>query len=106
MGIESDRLRTVVTRAKQHIRDFQLGLRAFYETKPYVVLRDEQSEPGQRLYRLAKVEPVPDALTTIAADVIQNLRGPLDILCYKLVLDANGGVIPANKDVVYYPITS
>ena len=106
MSDRIDRIRAIVNRAKQHIQDFQLGLTAFYDSRPYEISTDEQTEPGERLYRLVKVNAVPHPLTTIAADVIQNLRGPLDILAYQLVLDANGGTHPAGKDVVYYPITS
>jgi hypothetical protein len=101
-----DRIRTKVTRAKQHIQDFQLGLIAFLETKPYAVVFKENSETGKRIYYISKADSVPDTLTAIAADVIQNLRSPLDQIAYQLVLAANGGLHPAHKDVVYYPITS
>ena len=101
-----ERIRAVVTRAKQNIQDFQLGLQSFYDSKPHEVIAKEDAHTGERLYRLVKVDPVPFALTTIAADVIQNLRSPLDHLAFQLVLDANGGRRPTGKDVVYYPITS
>jgi hypothetical protein len=91
-----------VTRAKQHVQDFQLALSAFNNTKPYVVAIKEDLEAGKRIYYVAKADPVPDSVATIAADVIQNLRSPLDQIAYQLVLDARGGAEP--NWFVYYPI--
>jgi hypothetical protein len=104
MSAVVERIRAKVTRAKQHIQDFQLGLRAFYETKPYAVAIKEDAQAGKRIYYVAKADPVPDSLTTIAADVIQNLRSPLDHIAYQLVLDARGGTKPDWN--VYYPISA
>ena len=104
MGAVVERIRAKVTRAKQHLQDFQLGLRAFYDTKPYTVAIKEDSQSGKRFYYVAKVDPVPDHLTAIAADVIQNLRSPLDQIAYQLVLDARGGTKP--EWLVYYPISA
>jgi hypothetical protein len=98
-----DRIRAKVARAKQHINDFQLGLAAFNKTSPYGVFIKEDAERRNRIYYVSKVDPVPDDLATIAADVIQNLRSPLDHIAYQLVLDARGGTEPDWK--VYYPIS-
>jgi hypothetical protein len=91
-----------VTRAKQHIQDLQFALSAFNDTKPYVVSIKENLEAGKRICYVAKADPVPDSIATIAADVIQNLRSPLDQIAYQLVLDARGGAEP--DWFVYYPI--
>src|SRR5579872_5966379 len=69
-----DRIRAKVTRAKQHIRDFQLGLSAFKATDPYQFAMKEDAQRGKRIFYVSKADPVPDSLTAIAADVIQNLR--------------------------------
>ena len=97
-----DRIRAKVTRAKQHIRDFQLGLSAFKATDPYQFAMKEDAQRGKRIFYVSKADPVPDSLTAIAADVIQNLRSPLDHIAYQLVLSARGGRKPDWK--VYYPI--
>lgn len=98
-----DRIQTKVTRAKQHIQDFHLGLKAFSATGPYTYARKEDTEGGKRTYYIDKALPVPDALTAIAADVVHNLRSPLDQIAYQLVLDANG---PSAEDWrVYFPIS-
>jgi hypothetical protein len=100
------RIRAKIDRAKQHIQDFQLGLTAFYKSDPYLVGAKENKDTGKRIYYVIKADSVPDPLTAIAADVIQNLRSPLDQVAYQLVLAANGGAHPSDKGVVYYPITS
>ncbi|HEV8226945.1 MAG TPA: hypothetical protein VGQ74_08070 [Methylomirabilota bacterium] len=97
-----ERIRAKVTRAKQHIQDFQLGLKAFYDTKPYTIDIKEYAQAGKRIYYVTKADPVPDQLAAIGADVIQNLRSPLDHIAYQLVLDARDGAEPDWP--VYYPI--
>jgi hypothetical protein len=97
-----DRVRAKVTRAKQHIQDFHLACRAFHDTHPYGVGIKEDAQAGKRIYYVTKADPVPDALAAIAADVIQNLRSPLDHIAYQLVLDARSGAEP--DWLVYYPI--
>jgi len=103
MGATLERIRAKVTRAKQHVQDFQLGLQAFYATNPYEVGIKEDPKSGKRIYYVTKADSVPDELTTIAADILQNLRTPLDQMAYQLVLDARGGTPPDWK--VYYPIS-
>ena len=102
----TDTLRLIkakVTRAKQHIQDFQLGLKAFHDTKPYAVGMNEDAQAGKRIYYVTKVDPIPDNIATIAADVLQNLRSPLDQIAYQFVLAARGGAEP--NWPVYYPIS-
>jgi hypothetical protein len=79
-----DRIRSKIARAKQHLVDFELGLKAFHETNPYEVSYKERPETGQRVYYISRVDCVPDQLTCIAADVLQNLRSPLDQLAWQL----------------------
>lgn len=102
MGAVVESIRAEITRAKQHIQDLQLGLRAFYDTKPNAFAIKEDTQAGKRIYYVSKAEAVPYHVAAIAADVIQNLRSPLDQIAYQLVLDACGGAEPKWK--VYYPI--
>lgn len=98
-----DQIRAKVTRAKQHVQDFQLALLSFQQSKPYRIGIKEDSESDERIYYLAHVEPVPFETATIAADVLQNLRSALDHIAFQLVLDANG---PAAAEWrVHYPVT-
>ena len=98
-----DRILAKITRAKQHIQDFQLALRAFYDSKPYTIGLKEDTQTNQRVYYITKADEIPDSLTAIAADIIQNLRSPLDHIAHQLVLDARGGTKP--DWIVYYPIS-
>ena len=95
-----DRIRAKVTRAKQHIEDFQLALKAFYDTKPYPILVKEDTEAGQRVYYLGEVAEVPMNVETIAADVLANLRSVPDQIAYRL--EILGGAKP--DDRIYFPI--
>jgi hypothetical protein len=91
-----------IPRAEQNIRDFELGFDAFSETRPYRFRPKDNPETGQRTYYLTKMAPVPATLTTIASDVLQNLRDSLDHIAYQLVLDARGGAKP--EWPVHFPI--
>lgn len=103
MGLVFDRIRAKVTRAKQHIQDFQLGLISFQGSRPYRIGLKEDASTGKRTYYVAELREVPLELTAIAADVLQNLRSALDHIAYQLVLDSRAGTEP--DWLVYYPIT-
>jgi hypothetical protein len=98
-----DRIRAKITRAKQHINDFQLALGAFYDTRPYGIGVKVDADTGKRIYYVSNVAQIPASLDAVAADVIQNLRTPLDHIAYQLVMDARGSAKPDWK--VYYPIS-
>jgi hypothetical protein len=98
-----DRIRAKIARAKQHIHDFQLGMKVFADTNPYGVSVKEDGARGKRIYYVSRLDQVPDPLTAIAADVIQNLRSPLDHIAHQLVRDGLGGAEP--EWTVYYPIS-
>ena len=97
-----DLIRAKVTRANQHIQDFQLAVRAFNKTRPYVVRIKEDAESGKRIYYLSKVDEVPVDIATVAADTLQNLRSALDQCAFQLEVIGNGGAEP--KHLVYFPI--
>ena len=95
-------IRAKVTRAEQHIEDFGLRARAFYDNKPYVIRFQEYPATRQRIYYLASVQDVPLNVASIAADALQNLRAPLDHIAYQLERKGCGGAKPRQK--VYFPI--
>jgi hypothetical protein len=100
-----DRIRAKVTRAKQHIQDFQLALKAFYNTNPYRVEINEDTQSGKRIYYVAKADPIPDdTVVAIATDVLQNLRAVLDQIAFQLEVIGNGGSEPKHR--VYFPIAN
>jgi len=83
-----DRIRAKVTRAKQHLREFEIAIKAFGDTNPPTISTKEDAQAGKRIYYISRVDCIPDDLTAIAADVIQNARGALDHIVYQLVLNA------------------
>ena len=99
-----DRIFAKLTRAKEHIRDFENRLQEFYRTNPNQVSVREDPERGQRVYYAIRVAEVPDSLEAAAADAIHNLRVPLDHLAYQLRL--HGSCPPLQRDRVYFPISS
>src|SRR4051812_36366157 len=99
-----DSIKAKVTRAKQHIQDFQLGMIAFAKSNPYKIGFKEDANSRKRIYYVAEINDVPFELTAIAADVFQNLRSSLDHIAKQLVLDSRRGTPPDWR--VYYPISS
>jgi hypothetical protein len=97
-----DFIRAKVARAKQHLDEFQSALDAFYKTGPYRVDVKEDPNTRQRIYCVGKIDPVPATLTCIAADVLTNLRVPLDHISHQGVLQAIG--TKPKGAVFYYPI--
>lgn len=81
--------RAKVERAKHHVGELQAAVAEFFETHPYEVIPENDTEAGQRLYKVSKVAPPPDSLSLIAGDIVHNLRASLDLLVWQLV-EANG----------------
>jgi hypothetical protein len=96
----ADRIASKITRAKQHLSDLQLAISAFRDSKPYKVGIKEDA--GQRIYYAESIECIPTDVTNIAADVIQNLRSPLDQIVSQLM--AAGGADEAALKQAEYPI--
>jgi hypothetical protein len=101
----ADRIRAKVTRAHQHIQDFDLGVRAFFDTKPYTVAVKENPNGGYPIYYLAGLKPPPHTLAATGADAVQNLRSALDTIAYQLVLAAHYGIMPDPKWKIYFPFS-
>src|SRR5215470_14889099 len=105
-----ERIQAKITRAKQHIKDFQLALSAFRDTNPYAVSYKEEPDTGKRVYYVSKADAVPVSVAAIAADIIQNLRSPLDQIVYQLMAAAGAdetalrrAEYPIRDTAAYYP---
>ncbi|HEY7725359.1 MAG TPA: hypothetical protein VH880_08490, partial [Anaeromyxobacteraceae bacterium] len=95
-------VRSKFDRAKQHLRDLDAAVRAFLDAKPYVVSARRDPSTRGPTYFLASVADPPIQLSSIAGDVLHNLRSALDHLAYQLVMVA--GHDPPS-DHVYFPIS-
>lgn len=90
-------------RAKEHITDLEQELRAFLENNPYKVGSKKDPETRKLVYYVTAVEPVPDRLSVIAGDAIQNLMSALDHLAYQMVCKDTSDA-PPNPNWIYFPI--
>lgn len=97
-------VRQKAERAKEQFRDLDAEVRAFRDSKPYEVISDKDSHPGQIDYRLASVKPVPVRIAHIAGEVIHTLRSTLDHLAYQLLLTANPNAPEKERSRVDFPI--
>jgi hypothetical protein len=97
-----DRVRLKIERAKKHVRDADIAIRAFLDDKPYTIGVKPHRVPEIRhttLY-VASVKAVPDEITLMVGDAIHNLRSALDHVMWQLVEAAAG---KPNRDT-YFPI--
>lgn len=94
-------IRPKLHRARENIEEFHARATAFYAKNPHLVDTHEDAERGQRVYYLASVPKVPDALAAIAADALGNLRKPLDYIATAIEYRACG-VKPKHR--VYFPV--
>jgi len=102
----SDKLfsaRLKIKRAKEHIVELDVAIRAFFDTKPYKVGTKRDPNTRRLIYNVACVEDVPMCIPVIAGEAIQCLRSALDHLAYQLVLAGSGGP-NASASRVYFPI--
>jgi hypothetical protein len=94
-------------RAKSHISETEISIRAFMDAKPYVVSTKRDPQSRRLVYYLSTVREPPDKLSAIIGDALQNLRSTLDHLAWQLV-EANGQrptrdtTFPIFKDAVSY----
>ncbi|HEY3436014.1 MAG TPA: hypothetical protein VGK41_10215 [Solirubrobacterales bacterium] len=82
--------RLKLDRAKRHLGDLESVIERFFETDPYLVAVEDNSETNRREFRVVRAQPVPMDLSVIGGDAVHNLRSALDHLIWQLVL-ANGG---------------
>jgi hypothetical protein len=93
--------RAKVERARQHIRDLETAIHAFFNTNPYVVSTKRNPQTRQLVYYVVSVRDTSPVIPIIAGDAFQNLRSVLDHLAYQLVWVGTGGKGPFSR--IYFP---
>jgi hypothetical protein len=88
-------------RARQRMTELEQALQSFYATNPYKFSGKADLQAGKVVYTMDWVKDAPDEVSSIAGEVIQNLRSALDHLAYQLFL--RGGGIGTGKQI-YFPI--
>lgn len=91
-----------IGRAKQLKEELQKEVKSFFDSQPYKV--DTKSDPQSKrlIYYLVKADEVPEKITLITGDIIQNLRSSLDHLAYKLFTIGLGNGTDGHH--IYFPI--
>jgi len=105
MSNSTDRIRIKIQRAEEHIRDLEPELKAFFDTNPYAVGTKHNPQTGQLIYYLVSVRDVPERISAITGEVLQNLRSALDHLAYALFMIGPGGTSGSPAKHVYFPIS-
>lgn len=96
-------VRQKAERAKEQLRELDARLKSFLESGAYVVAADHDSKPGQILYRLACINPVPVLIAHLAGEVIHTLRSTLDHLAYQLLLKATPNASEKERKGMDFP---
>jgi hypothetical protein len=79
-----------VARAKEHVENLKLAVRAFLDEGPYLTMAYDEQETGDRVVRLNASLEIPLRISIIVGDVIHNLRSGLDHLAWQICLACNG----------------
>lgn len=92
-----------VDRAKQRMTELGQELAAFWALDPFEIKMRTESRTGAVTYYISRAVAVPDSVSLVAGDVIQNLRTALDQLAYQLFVKQSGTTSPSRH--VYFPIS-
>jgi len=95
-------VRVKIDRAKKHLADLDVAIRAFEALEPHRVVTHKESSTGDEIYRYCSLVPIPDEWGAVVGDCVHNLRSALDLLANALVRE-NGGV-PGDRTA--FPIGS
>lgn len=67
-----------VSAAKEHINLLDAGIRLFLDSKPYAGVIDIDQGTGNETHKITLTNPIPDALLTLADQIVEGLRAALD----------------------------
>ncbi|MET3841571.1 hypothetical protein [Bradyrhizobium sp. OAE829] len=88
--------RLKVARAKGHIEEIHRLTAALYARDPYDIIREQDTETGEYIYRIRIKEAIPCEWGTVIGDIVHNLRAALDQLVCDLVIANDGKVSKTN----------
>jgi hypothetical protein len=96
-----DLISVKVERAQEHLVSLSAEVRAYLESKPYLVGIKRHPESRRLVYFVADIRPTPRRLSALLGDTIHNLRNALDHLAFQLV---SVGTSKSPSSHVYFPI--
>jgi hypothetical protein len=78
--------RARLNRAAEHIQEFDVAVRQWYDSKPLRIIYEQfNADQTAYIYRF-KFAPIPARIGIIAGDALHNLRASLDYLTWQLAL--------------------
>jgi hypothetical protein len=77
-------IRSKIERAKKHVSDLEVAIRAFLDSGPYKVGTKRDPDTRKLIYYVTHVKDVPTDVTQIAGDAIGNMVSILDHLAFRL----------------------
>ncbi len=82
-----DSILAKIERAKKHIRDLDVEVSAFLGPPyPYEISTKHNPKVSKTAHYISSLKPIPQIISLIAGDAIQNLRTSLDYLIVQLVI--------------------
>jgi hypothetical protein len=80
--------RSRITRAEAHITNIEETANAFVAETPYRFVVESDTDGLLQFHKVKLIKALPDGLTNVAADAIENLRSALDNAAYVIALAA------------------
>lgn len=96
-----DRIRVKIERASEHQRQLEAEIRAFLGASPYRVATKTHSASKRLIYYVGSIQQTPVRISSIAGDVLQNLRSALDHLAFELFMVGTRGTAGDGKHVSF-----
>ncbi len=106
MTTVDERLKQIIPkidRAKEHTAELKRQLNTFFSSNPFKVGAKRDPQTQRLIYYIVSAEPIPDVISLVVGDVIQNLRSALDHLAYQIVCNDTGEK-PPKPNAIYFPI--
>jgi hypothetical protein len=91
-----------INHAKQLKTELQKELDSFFVVHPYKFDTKLDPQSKRLIYFVTKADKVPEEISLITGDIIQNLRSSLDHLAYKLFIVGTGNGTEGSH--IYFPI--
>jgi len=95
-----DKIALKIERAYKHIRELQVALSTFYKENRDFLRREIDPESGDHIFKIVSVPEVPEMISVIAGDVLQNLRSALDHMTYRIVVVSP---LTTSKKDIFFP---
>jgi hypothetical protein len=90
-----------LSRAKEHIIELEKRIKTFFDAKPYTSVIETDPDGIQEIHKVKFTRHLPDNLSAVTADTVNNLLSALDQSWYAVAV-ASGAVKPGGGKA-YFP---